>query len=104
MVAMRSTIIETGEAYLPTQFDVIIERDEEGYYVASVPQIPGSHTQARSLDEVTLRIREAGELCPQSRGRRVRASNSSVSCASRLRQEPETGATTSSPTRTDEGR
>ncbi len=45
------------------QFDVIIERDEEGYYVASVPRIPGCHTQARSLDEATQRIREAIELC-----------------------------------------
>lgn len=43
-------------------FDVVIERDEEGYYVASVPQLPGCHTQARSLDEVAQRIREAIEL------------------------------------------
>ena len=41
----------------------MIERDEEGYYVASVPQLPGCHTQAKSLDEVTVRIREAVELC-----------------------------------------
>ena len=45
------------------QFDVVIERDEDGVYVASVPQIPGCHTQARSLDELTERIREAIELC-----------------------------------------
>ena len=44
------------------QFDVVIERDVEAYYVASVPQLPGCHTQARSLDEVTQRIREAIEL------------------------------------------
>ncbi len=48
---------------LQHQFDVVVERDEEGYYVASVPQLPGCHTQARSLDEVTRRIREAIELC-----------------------------------------
>lgn len=48
---------------MPRQFDVVIERDEEGYYVASVPQLPGCHTQAKSLDEVTVRIREAVELC-----------------------------------------
>lgn len=48
---------------MPRQFDVVIERDSEGYYVASVPQIPACHTQARSLDEVTERIREAIELC-----------------------------------------
>ena len=50
------------------QFDVVIERDEEGYYVASVPQLPGCHTQARSLDEVTERIREAVALCLEVQG------------------------------------
>lgn len=50
------------------QFDVVIERDHEGYYVASAPQIPGCHTQARSLDEVMERIREAIELCLEAEG------------------------------------
>lgn len=45
------------------QFDVVIERDADGYYVASVPQLPGCHTQARSLDEVMDRIKEAITLC-----------------------------------------
>jgi predicted RNase H-like HicB family nuclease len=53
---------------LQRQFDVLIERDEEGYYIASVPQLPGCHTQALSLDEVTLRIREAIELCLEVEG------------------------------------
>jgi predicted RNase H-like HicB family nuclease len=53
---------------LPRQFDVVIERDEEGYYVASVPQLPGCHTQAQSLDAVTQRIREAIELCLEVEG------------------------------------
>ena len=50
------------ETALPLHFDVIIEEDDEGYYIASVPQLPGCHTQAKSLDEVTERIREAVEL------------------------------------------
>jgi len=45
------------------EFSVIVERDEDGYYVATVPQLPGCHTQARSLDKLTERIREAIELC-----------------------------------------
>jgi len=45
------------------EFDVVVERDEEGYYVASVPVLPGCHTQARSLDELMTRIREAIALC-----------------------------------------
>ncbi len=45
------------------EFSVIVERDEEGYYVASVPELPGCHTQARSLDKLVERVREAIELC-----------------------------------------
>ena len=50
------------------QFDVIIERDAEGFYVASVPQLAGCHTQAQSLDTVMERIREAIELCLEVQG------------------------------------
>jgi len=45
------------------EFNVIIERDEEGYYVASVPELQGCHTQAKSLDKLMERFREAIELC-----------------------------------------
>lgn len=45
------------------EFSVIVERDDEGYYVASVPALPGCHTQARSLDKLIERVREAIELC-----------------------------------------
>lgn len=41
------------------EFHVVIERDSEGYYVASVPTLPGCHTQARSLDELSERVKEA---------------------------------------------
>ena len=60
--------IKSEGTILQRQFDVVIERDGEGYYVASVPQIPGCHTQARSLDEVIERIREATELCLEVEG------------------------------------
>jgi predicted RNase H-like HicB family nuclease len=60
--------MESEDNPLPHQFDVVIERDEGGYYVASVPQLSGCHTQARSLDEVTQRIREAIELCLEVEG------------------------------------
>jgi predicted RNase H-like HicB family nuclease len=45
------------------QFDVVVEKDSEGFFVASVPALSGCHTQARSLDELMDRIKEAIELC-----------------------------------------
>jgi len=53
------------------EYDVIVERDEEGYLVATVPAIPGCHTQARSLDELMNRVREAILLCLEEEGEPV---------------------------------
>jgi len=50
------------------EFSVIIEQDTEGYYVASVPALRGCHSQAKSLDELMVRIREAAELCLEVQG------------------------------------
>ena len=44
------------------EFSIIIEQDEEGFFVASVPELRGCHTQAKSLDVLMKRIREAIEL------------------------------------------
>lgn len=44
-------------------FNVLIELDEDGYYVASVPTLRGCHTQAKSLNTLVERIMEAIELC-----------------------------------------
>jgi predicted RNase H-like HicB family nuclease len=49
-------------------FDVVVEKDSEGYFVATVPALPGCHTQAKSLDELMSRIREAIELCLEVEG------------------------------------
>ena len=50
------------------QFDVVVERDAEGYFVASVPSLPGCHSQAKSLDERTQRIqREVGRTRARSK-------------------------------------
>lgn len=45
------------------EFNVVIEQDADGYFVASVPELRGCHTQAKSLDTLMKRIREAIELC-----------------------------------------
>lgn len=48
------------------EFRVIIEQDENGIYVASVPELVGCHTQGKTLDQVRKRIREAIELVLES--------------------------------------
>jgi predicted RNase H-like HicB family nuclease len=49
-------------------FDVVIERDKAGWYVASVPALHGCHTQARSLDTLMRRAQEVIELCLMEQG------------------------------------
>jgi predicted RNase H-like HicB family nuclease len=45
------------------EFNVVIQKDEDGYFVASVPELRGCHTQAKSLDVLMRRIEEAIKLC-----------------------------------------
>jgi predicted RNase H-like HicB family nuclease len=45
------------------EFTVVIERDEDGYLVASVPALPCCHTQAQSMDKLLDRVKEAIDLC-----------------------------------------
>ena len=54
------------------KFSVVIEKDEDGYYVAYVPELPGCHTQARTLDELLERIKEAVELYLEVEGPEVK--------------------------------
>jgi predicted RNase H-like HicB family nuclease len=56
---------------MPREFSVIVERDVDGYYVGSAPALRGCHTQATSLDELMVRIREAVELCFEVQGESV---------------------------------
>ena len=50
------------------EFSVVIERDAQGYYVATVPALRGCHTQAKSLDTLMKRVREAIDLCLEVEG------------------------------------
>jgi len=44
-------------------FSVLIEKDEDGYYVATVPALKSCYTQAKTLEELYHRIKEVIELC-----------------------------------------
>ncbi|PIT84999.1 hypothetical protein COU37_00545 [Candidatus Micrarchaeota archaeon CG10_big_fil_rev_8_21_14_0_10_45_29] len=45
------------------KYTVVVEKGENGYYIAYVPSIPGCHTQAKTIRQLMERIREAIELC-----------------------------------------
>jgi predicted RNase H-like HicB family nuclease len=59
----------TYEVIMIRRFDVVVERDSEGYFVASVPALPGCHTQAKSFDELMIRSHEAVALCLEAQAR-----------------------------------
>jgi predicted RNase H-like HicB family nuclease len=50
------------------EFNVIIEQDKDGFFVATVPELKGCHTQAKTLDSLMKRVREAIELCLEVEG------------------------------------
>jgi predicted RNase H-like HicB family nuclease len=50
------------------EFSVIIEKDRAGLFIASVPELKGCFTQARSLDTLMRRVKEAIELCLEVEG------------------------------------
>ncbi len=46
------------------QFTAQIEKDKEtGLYIGIVPNLPGAHTQAATLDELQKNLKEVIELC-----------------------------------------
>jgi len=44
-------------------FTVVIEKEEDGFFVGSVPALKGCHTQGKTIDELLKNIKEAIELC-----------------------------------------
>ena len=44
---------------MSAEYTIVIEKDEDGYYVGSVPALPGCHTQGMSIDQLLERMQEA---------------------------------------------
>ena len=51
-----------------TEFNVIIEKGEDGYLISEVIELPGCHTQAKTMDELIKRTKEAISLCLKEQG------------------------------------
>jgi len=60
---VRYTPRQRAEVKRKRKFTVVIERDEDGIYVATVPALRGCHTQAKTLDVLMKRMCEVIELC-----------------------------------------
>lgn len=45
------------------EFTVVIEQGEDGFYVGSVPELPGCYTQGHTIDELLEGIKEVIQLC-----------------------------------------
>jgi predicted RNase H-like HicB family nuclease len=67
-VVERTAERTTGEEAAMRSYDVVVERDEEGWFVGSVPGLPGCHTQARTLEQLLERVREVIALCLEASG------------------------------------
>ncbi len=50
------------------EFYVIIERDEDGFYVGEVPQLRACYSQGRTIDELMANMREVIALCLEEEG------------------------------------
>jgi predicted RNase H-like HicB family nuclease len=62
-MGVASRVLESVIVKQTRKFTVLIERDEQGYYVATVPALRGCHTQAKNLDTLMKRVHEVVGLC-----------------------------------------
>ena len=46
----------------PKKFTVIIEKGENGWYISQVAELPGCHTQGKTIDQLVERTKEAISL------------------------------------------
>lgn len=55
------------------EYNIIIEKDSEGYYVGYVNELQGCHSQAKTIDELMSRMKEVIKLCEEVQGKSKRA-------------------------------
>lgn len=48
---------------MKNEYNIIIEQDTDGFYVGYVPELKGCHSQAKSIDQLIVRMKEVIELC-----------------------------------------
>lgn len=65
---MTRNYIKTIKSYVSMQkkYTVVIEKDEDGWFVSEVLELPGCHTQAKTMDELISRTKEAIKVYRES--------------------------------------
>lgn len=53
-------------------FNIIIEKGEDGYLISEVVELPGCHTQSKNMNELIERTKEAIALYLEVEGNEVR--------------------------------
>lgn len=61
-----------GEYDTMKDYNIIIEEGEDGYLISEVIELPGCHTQAKSMDELIKRTKEAIMLYLESQEKPVK--------------------------------
>ena len=54
---------------MSNEYTIVIEKDADGYYVGSVPGLPGCHTQGKSIDQLLERMQEVIALWLEAEGK-----------------------------------
>lgn len=70
LVLLRQTLILIVNNMINKKFPILVEKDEDGYYVVECPVFEGCYSQGRTLDEALKNIHEVIELCLEEKKNR----------------------------------
>lgn len=57
------------------QYPVIVEKDEDGWYIADCPIFSGCYTQGKTIEEALQNIKEVIEMCLEEEDNHQRAAD-----------------------------
>jgi predicted RNase H-like HicB family nuclease len=60
---LRLNVIPVKMEGKSLNYTVLIEQDEDGIYIAKVPDISGCYTQGKTVEQAMERIKEAIQVC-----------------------------------------
>ncbi len=74
--ALSGMVLKPGEQIMPMgKYTVVVEKGKDGYFIGEVLELPGCHTQARTLEQLDERMREAISLYVEENAPALRKSS-----------------------------